>query len=272
VSGDDEHDSIVIDDPVGPRTRTPTDTAAPAAPVPPRRIVPPEIVVRRDPNIDPDDTGPLLILRERTVIDRQETPPVADPLADAPTPAHPVPAHRSGPFGPPIPVESTPPPRPRAPSSSGRRPLPRESSRPRAGGARPVRDYPVLRGLVHDPDAHLEERATSTAVPRAFVRAGPASEPRSSARADVDGMLEEMAEGLLVGGDGAGTSEIRVTLGEEFFGGTELRIQRNADGVTAILRPPDRETYRILAGELPRLRVHLEERGLRVSNLRVEEP
>ena len=97
------------------------------------------------------------------------------------------------------------------------------------------------------------------------------AEPRS-ARAEVDELLGEMAEGLLVGGDGAGTSEIRVTLGEEFFGGTELRIQRSADGVTAILRPPDRDTYRILAAELPRLRVHLEERGLRVSNLRVEEP
>ncbi len=283
MSGEDDDGSldgpfsIVIDDPVGPRTRAPTDTAAPAMP---RR--PPDLL-RRPVPLDPDDTGPVVLLRERTVIDRDQTPPVGvlPDLGDAPTPASPVPAHRSttgatappSPFGPPIVVEHASA-RGRTPSSAGRRPLSRETSRPRGGGARPVRDYPVLRGLVHNPDAFAhDERAASTAVPRAFVRAGAVHEPRSgSARADMDDMLEEMAEGLLVGGDGAGMSEIRVTLGEEFFGGTELRIQRNADGVTAILRPPDRETYRVLAAELPRLRVHLEERGLRVSNLRVEEP
>lgn len=246
---------------------------------------------------DDDDTNPVVLLRDRAAgertaelapagaavdraaLAREETPSfggVTPPdLASAPTPTAPVPVHvpasvpRTTPFGPPIAVAGP----DGAPTHPSRRPLGREPSRPRPSGARPVRDYPVLKGLVHNADAvGGEDRATSTAVPRAFVRAGPAHEPRSSARADVDDMLHEMAEGLLVGGDGAGTSEIRVTLGEEFFGGTELRIQRNADGVTAILRPPDRETYRVLAAELPRLRVHLEERGLRVSNLRVEEP
>jgi hypothetical protein len=263
--------SIIIDDPVGPRSRAPTDTTTPAAP--PRRSL--DVAARRMAD-DADDTGPLLVLRE--ALDRGVTPPLASttlPLggvtppdfSDGPTPTAPVPAHRPAPFGPPIVVERA------ADASSGtsRRPLSREPSRPRPG-TRPVRDYPVLRGLVRNPDAAaVEERPLSTTTPRAFVRAGAVAEPRS-ARAEVDELLGEMAEGLLVGGDGAGTSEIRVTLGEEFFGGTELRIQRSADGVTAILRPPDRDTYRILAAELPRLRVHLEERGLRVSNLRVEEP
>lgn len=287
VSGEDDEPgpfSIVIDDPVGPRTRAPTDTAAPAMP---RRA-------SRSPDWsrapqDPDDTGPVTIFRPDQgapaalgggliALERGETPAAAEAhdldLEDGPTPTAPVPAYRS-PFGPPIVVESALVARGQVASSGARRPLPRDPSRPRPGGAgaRPVRDYPVLRSLIQDPDALAgEERAASTAVPRAFVRAGPAYERPASARPHMDDMLEEMAEGLLVGGDGAGMSEIRVTLGEEFFGGTELRIQRTAEGVTAILRPPDRDTYRILAGELPRLRVHLEERGLRVSNLRVEEP
>jgi len=248
--GDDEQD---------PRMR-PTEAAPPLVRLPARPWVGGDTTAELEA-----PTAPLPI-----ALDRERTP--ASPDRERLTMSVAPPAN--APFGPPIRVDA-PTPRPRAPSQTSRRPLSREPSRPPRNNTqvRPVRDYPVARGLLRNPDASvIDERPLSAAVPRAFVRSGVPAEPRSSARAEADGMLQEMAEGLLVGGDGAGNSEIRVTLGEEFFGGTELHIQHTPEGLIAILRPPDRETYRVLASELPRLRVQLEERGLRVSNLRVEEP
>lgn len=207
---------------------------------------------------------------------------VLDPRADTPALARTDPevpalgAQRTAPsyFGPPLPAVGTDPRPPRSGSSSGRRPLAREGSRSRAGGltpppSKPVRDYPVLRGLVEDPGRFLPVHSEDKAPVKAPVRPPPRREEPASRK--VDGLLEEMAVGLLVGGDGQ-SSEMRVTLGEDFFGGTELRISRGPDGVTAILLPPDRDSYRLLSSELPRLRAQLEQRGLRVQKLKVEEP
>jgi hypothetical protein len=88
----------------------------------------------------------------------------------------------------------------------------------------------------------------------------------------LDAMLESMAEGLLVGSDGRGGSQMQVTLRDEFFRGTELRIAVESGEVRAQLVPPDRDTYRLLSSELHRLRGMLEERGLRVGALEVVEP
>ncbi|MFO0722185.1 MAG: hypothetical protein U1E65_00290 [Myxococcota bacterium] len=206
-------------------------------------------------------------------------PPPLDPRADTPPPQRtdpevPIFVERSGggsTFGaPPVFVEPRP---PRSPSTTSRRPMPREPSRSRLLGApqKPVRDYPVLRSLVDDPGRFLpvhsgEDKALAPS--KAPVRPPRREEPASR---KVDGLLEEMAEGLFVGGDGQ-QNEMRVTLGEDFFGGTELRISRGPDGVTAVLLPPDRDSYRLLSSELPRLRAQLEQRGLRVQKLKVEEP
>ena len=206
---------------------------------------------------------------------------VLDPRADTPALARTdleVPAlgsQRPAPsyFGPPLPAVGTDPRPPRSGSSPGRRPLSREGSRSRGGLApppsKPVRDYPVLRGLVEDAGRFLPVHSEDKSPVKAPVRPPPRREEPASKK--VDGLLEEMADGLLVGGDGQ-SSEMRVTLGEDFFGGTELRISRGPDGVTAILLPPDRDSYRLLSSELPRLRAQLEQRGLRVQKLKVEEP
>lgn len=168
---------------------------------------------------------------------------------------------------------------PRSPSrtgsSTGRRPPPREGSRSRLPNKAP-REYPVMRGLLRDPEALPEgspDRPSSVEA-RAFIRSSPPRPPprEKASRAALDGMLEQMAEGLLVGGSGDALSEMRVTLRDEFFRGTELRIAVGLEGVTARFIPPDRDTYRHLSSELPRLRSHLADRGLKVGKLEVDEP
>lgn len=90
--------------------------------------------------------------------------------------------------------------------------------------------------------------------------------------ADLDEMLATMADGLLIGESPNGGTEVRVTLRDEFFAGTELRIQMNDGRVRAVLVPPDRGTYLTLNGNIDDLRLRLEARGLHVEELRVAEP
>jgi hypothetical protein len=167
-----------------------------------------------------------------------------------------------------------------APSPAPRRPPPREPSRSRSGihappGVKPAREYPRMKSLLSAPVEAAApeplERGSSTAR-TAFVRGGSKTSERPQKRGELDGMLEEMAQGLLVGGPGGQLSEMRVTLRDEFFRGTELIIAVAPEGVTARFLPPDRETYRNLSSELGRLRAHLEEKGLRVARLEVDEP
>ena len=137
-----------------------------------------------------------------------------------------------------------------------------------------------MRALLQNPDrvphgSEGPQRPHAPPVPGTFFPA-PKKErdpPQGSAApADLDQMLAAMAEGLLVGDDGAGGTEVRVTLRDEFFAGTELRIQTNGGKVRAVLVPPDRSTYLELNGNIDELRARLEARGLKVEELRVAEP
>lgn len=85
-------------------------------------------------------------------------------------------------------------------------------------------------------------------------------------------MLACMAEGLLVGSNEDGHTEVRITLRDEFFAGTELRISTASGQVTAVLVPPDRETYWLISGRIDELRTRLAERGLRIAELKVANP
>ena len=85
-------------------------------------------------------------------------------------------------------------------------------------------------------------------------------------------MLALMADGLLVGEGDDGSTEIRVTLRDEFFAVTELRISIQEGRISAVLVPPNRQVYWQLGGEADQLRNRLESRGLRVSELSVQEP
>jgi hypothetical protein len=95
---------------------------------------------------------------------------------------------------------------------------------------------------------------------------------RGDPRARADALVRDMADSLLVGSDASGSQEFRLVLADEFFGGTELRIVRSLDGIVAVFTPPDRDTWRLLSSEGPRLRAELEQKGLRVSRIEVVEP
>jgi hypothetical protein len=167
---------------------------------------------------------------------------------------------------------------PLAPISTGRR-------RPGSGVSKPAREYPRMKALLTDPGALPPAQASAKVrappVPGTFFPSAPvrtqAFEPATGevglpSGGALDAMLESMAEGLLIGSDGQGGSEVHVTLRDEFFRGTELRILVEGGEVRAQLVPPDRDTYRLLSAELHRLRSSLEERGLRVGSLQVVEP
>ena len=95
---------------------------------------------------------------------------------------------------------------------------------------------------------------------------------RGDPRARADALVRDMADSLLVGSDASGAQEFRLVLGDDFFGGTELRIVRSLDGIVAVFTPPDRDTWRLLSSEGPRLRAELEQKGLRVARIEVVEP
>ncbi len=89
---------------------------------------------------------------------------------------------------------------------------------------------------------------------------------------DLDALLTTMAEGLLIGETPDGQTEVRVTLRDEFFAGTELRIAVNKGQIHATLVPPERDVYWELNANVPGLRARLESKGLKVHTLEVVEP
>ena len=89
---------------------------------------------------------------------------------------------------------------------------------------------------------------------------------------DLDKMLLTMAEGLLIGETADGHTEVRVTLKDEFFAGTELRIVVIEGKVQAKLSPPDREVYWQLNASLDDLHQRLKERGLEVESVELLDP
>lgn len=154
--------------------------------------------------------------------------------------------------------------------------LQRAAPPPRERAAAPARHYPLMRALLKDPDAvpYGIEPPTPPAlppVPGTFIPAGraPAGRPNP---ADLDEMLLTMAEGLLVGESADGGTEVRVTLRDEFFAGTELRIALGDGRVRATLVPPDRSIYMQLNGHASDLEARLSDRGLRVASIEVLEP
>lgn len=143
-------------------------------------------------------------------------------------------------------------------------------------GPEPVRHYPKMRALLEDPDSvpygiEPPSAAARPPVPGTFFptpRAGPAR----PAAVDLDGLLLTMAEGLLIGEGPSGGTEVRVTLKDEFFAGTELRIAVGEGAVKATLVPPDREVYWQLSGHISELEERLNGKGLKVRTIEVLEP
>ncbi len=157
------------------------------------------------------------------------------------------------------------------------RPPPRRRPPPVEPATAPPRRYPMMLALLADPDSvpHGSAPPPVVAAPPVPGTFFPVSrEPRTPDpdTPDVDAMLGTMAEGLYIGGDGRGLTEVVVTLRDDFFRGTELHVQVSEGRVGARLVPPDYDVYRQLSAELPRLRERLERRGLSVSAITVDVP
>lgn len=138
------------------------------------------------------------------------------------------------------------------------------------------RHYPKMRALLKDPDAvpygiDPPTPAASPPVPGTFFPTVRVQKPRPEA-VDLDGLLLTMAEGLLIGEGPKGGTEVRVTLKDEFFAGTELRIAVGDGAVRAVLVPPDREIYWQLNGHIDDLEARLCGKGLKVRSIEVLEP
>ena len=156
-------------------------------------------------------------------------------------------------------------------------PPPVSQPAPAPSGPPPKRAYPKMLALLTSSEAVPHGDAPippprPPAVPGTFFPAKSHKEVVDDTP-DVDTLLQAMAEGLLVGGDGdSGSSQIMITLRDEFFAGTQLRVGITEGGIEATLVPPDRGTYRHLCSEIHRLESRLSRRGRRVSTLRVEDP
>ncbi len=137
----------------------------------------------------------------------------------------------------------------------------------------PERSYPLARALLdrpHEVPYGLDPNPAPE-VPGTFIPHREAK-PRKDSVERADQLLGEMASSLLIGGDDNGAREVRITLSDEFFRGTELRLVWSEGQLTAELEPPDRATYDLLEREAPRLREHLESRGLKVLRVEVRRP
>ena len=179
--------------------------------------------------------------------------------------------------------------RPRPTAHPGRAPSARAPEADRVGGgarteARPPlpsrlaggrRRYPKMLALLKDQSVVRRPGqpvpVTPPPVPGTFFPAPrePMEQPEVS---DLDQMLLTMAEGLLIGETAEGHTEVRVTLKDEFFAGTELRIVTAEGKVRAVLVPPDREVYWQLSGRLDDLKTRLSDRGLDVEAIELVDP
>ena len=238
----------------GPRPRRPDvkpDLMAEAFAMPVTYVTPerPGIPVRRSPRtLDLDPSAPSLWSH-----------PEGDPSPNVEAPDTGVrrrPAGRAGPRAAPRNAPSS--------STAGQR---RRAPQPR--------QYPQMLALLEDqrvarrPGGHTPKAPPP--VPGTFFPAPrePMEQPEPT---DLDQLLHTMAEGLLIGETSDGQTEVRVTLKDEFFAGTELRIVAGVGRVRAVLVPPDREVYWQLNGSLEALKRRLTDRGLDVEDIELRDP
>ena len=142
---------------------------------------------------------------------------------------------------------------------------------------RAKREYPMMMSLLQDPPVtggeQVSDVPSSPPVPGTFFPTSSKKElVPESGPPDMEGLLSTMAEGVLLGGSSDGSSHMMITLNDEYFRGTELRISMEVTGVKAHLIPPDYEVYRHLSSELPRLEQRLLARGLTVNEVSVLKP
>jgi len=135
-----------------------------------------------------------------------------------------------------------------------------------------ARRYPLFWALLRNPEQAVQPKVKRPPpVPRTFFPA-PRVPLERAAPEDLDTLLATMAEGLLIGESADGGTEVRVTLKDEFFAGTELWISVGGGEISATLVPPDRQVYWTLNAHAEELAERLGARGLRVAKVEIREP
>jgi flagellar hook-length control protein FliK len=83
-------------------------------------------------------------------------------------------------------------------------------------------------------------------------------------------LLATAADSALLSTDDAGTTSFDIAFDDELFADLACRISVSQGRVVATFRVRDVNLRRLLEAETPRLRARLEERGLKVGEVRVE--
>ena len=138
------------------------------------------------------------------------------------------------------------------------------------GGANVLAEYPRWRAFLEKAGEHLEStRDDADPLQRlagalAFVRQGVSAPQSQSERHehhfDADLEIRE------VGGEQA----LQFTLEDPQLGDVSCRLLKTDTGILAVFQAKDVNTERLLQAEVGRLRVQLEGKGLRVSDIKVE--
>ncbi|MEO1175082.1 MAG: hypothetical protein AAFX94_23965 [Myxococcota bacterium] len=99
----------------------------------------------------------------------------------------------------------------------------------------------------------------------------PTVPPRPALEAIDQSLLESVADNALLHQGPDGTSAFEISFNDDVFTDLGCTIQFDAGAVVATFRAVDSNTRRLLESEAGRLRVRLEDRGLRVKEVRVLE-
>ncbi|MEO0812824.1 MAG: hypothetical protein AAFY60_08170 [Myxococcota bacterium] len=97
----------------------------------------------------------------------------------------------------------------------------------------------------------------------------PSAPVRPAPEAIDQSLLETLADNALLHQNPDGTAAFEVSFHDEVFQDLACTIQFGEDGVVATFRAVDVNTRRLLEAESGRLRVRLEDRGLKVKEVRV---
>lgn len=131
------------------------------------------------------------------------------------------------------------------------------------------RRYPNMLALL---DVEVVTQRPPQPMHRRVAPVAKAPDPPEGAPVELDRMLEIMAEGLLIGETQEGHTQVRITLKDDFFSGTELQMVSMDGWLKASLLPPDLSTYYELNARIDELKTRLVDKGLRVEDIELLRP
>ena len=129
--------------------------------------------------------------------------------------------------------------------------------------------YGAVDGESASPDAYDEAPPLLERPPPGAPSVRPSAAGPSPARAIDQGALEQTAESLLLSANPDGSTSFDIAVRDEVFADLRCRITIDRGKVRAEFHVHDVNTRRLLEAEAGRLRAQLENRGLRVEEVRV---